>query len=737
MLTSNSPKSSLHTSRHAGIPGNRIHVFCFVCLLVFLVGLSSVFILSPQWKSSQTPSLSDGETSECVIDPGKGTILSTGTKNCWILHGVDERVRQVRIRVLQIPETTDVNPSRCSILYDTGTGMNPQNTVWSFLHKGDNYFRIPKSPYVQDLHIAFTDREGDLIQIEEIEINPSCPASLYLFTTAVALITGYLLLLLLPCISSPVAGFSSSILYPVSAAILTAGAFYCAWTMSFSLSPIFIFFPVSLTSVSLFFLCRRLDREALVRNQYIVPVEFGKKEEGFFIIFLLAAIFFFYFLWAMITPLNGAPDETMRYRVVEYIFKYHRIPRGDDPAAISPAWGFSYSYYPCISYVFSALLQALVSLFTKDAFILLMAARMISILCCVLTVWISWLTAKALIPDGPARFAVPVIVGFLPQFAFTAVYVNNNAFAILTGALSIHCWVRGNRSKWNALDCIYLGIATGLCALSYYVSYGYILLSIFFFIYSARKSGLSGKVVRNRFLFISAITLLVCGWWFIRNAILYNGDILGFTSAHKTALLYGDPKLISSSNPSPMEAGQSIFYMLFKRPWIRKSVLSFIGNFFWMNLPLYKGQYNAYLLFYFTGILGTASAVFKKVLSTKKAIYCVLFLSFLFPVIISAAFSYISDYQAQGRYFLPGLPPLSILLAIGFSTILSIFIRGGRKLCTSLLPFRRIQTQQGKKGLSPVTTQKAGSCIGICFLCAFYMILSMYVFFSPVIPFYC
>ena len=70
---------------------------------------------------------------------------------------------------------------------------------------------------------------------------------------------------------------------------------------------------------------------------------------------------------------------------------------------------------------------------------------------------------------------------FLPQFVFLSCYVNNDSFAVFTVALIIYFWIRGMKSAFCKKDCIGLGAGCGLCALSYYNAYAYLLGSILLF----------------------------------------------------------------------------------------------------------------------------------------------------------------------------------------------------------------------------------------------------------------
>ena len=105
--------------------------------------------------------------------------------------------------------------------------------------------------------------------------------------------------------------------------------------------------------------------------------------EILFIIFCFA----FYFNWSLnnfydaALPLNSPPDEAMRYRVIRYIFEFKRLPRGLSPEVVEPAFGYSYAFFPTfLPACLSSLFMSIANIFSSDEFVLLMAARMTSVI---------------------------------------------------------------------------------------------------------------------------------------------------------------------------------------------------------------------------------------------------------------------------------------------------------------------------------------------------------------------
>ncbi len=94
-------------------------------------------------------------------------------------------------------------------------------------------------------------------------------------------------------------------------------------------------------------------------------------------VFVMGALLFFL---AWILPLNGGPDEEMRYLIPQYIYRHGTLPHGGDPEIRNKLWGISYGFHPILPYIFGGYLMKLVSVFNSSEHALLMAARFINVL---------------------------------------------------------------------------------------------------------------------------------------------------------------------------------------------------------------------------------------------------------------------------------------------------------------------------------------------------------------------
>lgn len=388
-------------------------------------------------------------------------------------------------------------------------------------------------------------------------------------------------------------------------------------------------------------------------------------------VFFILGVLVFYTAWMLAQPYAAPPDENMRYDIPMYIYKYGVLPRGDDPALINNAWGLSYAFFPILSYMVSALFMKVVSVFSAEPMVLLMAARFFSVLCGVGTAFMSLKIGRRLFGKN-IGFLFAAMVAFLPQNVFISSYVNNDALAILSTSLIVWFWIRGIESNWDLKACVGLAVSISVCALSYYNAYGFILCSIILFYATHQPS----QVIKKTLLIVG-IVFVLAGWWFIRNAILYDGDFLGMRSMDACAEIHAWPEVRPSAHTTPMSQGMSIFDMLISTTWLLSVGRSFIGKFGGMSVTMPMWSYPFAIVFFLVGFVlffknERKAFSFKTDAEGKKyaILSWVMVLAALIPNLLSMYNSYASDYQPQGRYSLPMIIPFFYFIAIGYGSVL-------------------------------------------------------------------
>lgn len=441
--------------------------------------------------------------------------------------------------------------------------------------------------------------------------------------------------------------------------------------------------------------------------------------EILFFLFLLV----FYLMWARVQPNGAGPDEPMRYQIAYYIYEHGSLPVGDDPAVRNIVWGISYAFSPILDYMIAAVFMKLVSFITTVPFALLMAARFVNILLGLGTVWLALDMGKRLF-DRRKAWIFAAFVGLLPGSLFVFTYVNCDALAVFSTAVIVYAWVRYLTEGWTYKNCIILAIGVAVCTLSYYNAYGFILCSIFFFgitlFMEAKQKGNYGDFAKKGLL-VCVIVMILAAWWFVRNAILYDGDFLGMNASSICAEKYAKPAYKPSEKQTPQMAGYTLWDMLnqgFPRSegfsWVELVSESFVGRFGNMNVFMPKWLINNYMDFIKAGFLliflhpvKTFTLRAKKQWSVKGMFNWFMLIAMIIPNILNAYYSYASDYQPQGRYSLPMLIPMTYFMVMGYGNLFDVTVKN----------------EKVRKGVY------AAICVAL-------MVLALFVFFAVIWPEY-
>lgn len=400
-----------------------------------------------------------------------------------------------------------------------------------------------------------------------------------------------------------------------------------------------------------------------------------RKLSGFEILFIVF-VFCYYFIWAIAKEYNYAPDEQMRFEVTRFLFDNNRLPVNDE---LLSNWGFSYAHFPTVlcSY-FGYILMKVASIFTLNAHLLLLAARMVSVLCATGAVYFIIKLTK-LIFATPARWIMIIMIALMPQFAFIASYVNNDSVALLGISIIAYSWALGIYDNWNIKNCLLLAVGISICAASYYNSYAWILLSVGFFIFSYLYK--NKKDYKGMFKYagiIAGAVLLLAGYSFIRHVVVY-GDLLGFETTEYYGKLYAVNELRPDVRTSVVDMGHSLGYMLFDMQWIRITFKNFIGCFGYMEFYCPEMVYSLATIFFAVACVGCAVSIVLRLLKKQKpdvlklVFYLCAVICAIITITLSIYNSYTKDFQPQGRYCYPALLTIGMVVAMGYDGLISLF----------------------------------------------------------------
>jgi len=392
-------------------------------------------------------------------------------------------------------------------------------------------------------------------------------------------------------------------------------------------------------------------------------------------------------------PFGNPPDEYNRFLIPQYIAENGTLPNGYDESIRIGGYGFSYGFQPILPYMFQGYAMRFMGLFTDSEKALLYTARGVNLFLGLCTAWFVLQLSRKWFSDRRFSWLFAFLATFLPQSIFVHTYVNTDSCCMFSIAVMLYGLTGGLESRFAPRDSLLLAAGIILCALSYYNAYGYILSCILIFSVFFLSRSSSGKLQYDvgdflkKGIFISAVVLLGIGWWFIRSAILYDGDFLGLQARHECALLYAIPEFHPDTRITWQNQGYSLLEMMKESDFWTLSVLSFIGVYGPMTITtslwvyrFYKAMFllgfllcvviplsktrmiNGYGVFYETSAFDEKHTFRELLYGSNKAFRIFYHLNMLFcivmPLFLSLIYSYATDYQPQGRYLLPALLPV-------------------------------------------------------------------------------
>ncbi|MCB8943946.1 MAG: DUF2142 domain-containing protein [Ardenticatenaceae bacterium] len=392
---------------------------------------------------------------------------------------------------------------------------------------------------------------------------------------------------------------------------------------------------------------------------------------------------------SIINPLHEATDELRHYRFVRYIVQYHALPVQGELSCRAQ------SHHPPLFYAIAALATGSIDTgrdvcysppenpfwayrywevgddnknqylhSTDEAFpwrgeaLAAHIVRFINVLMGAGTVYLTWLMGRTIWPKRPyLALGGAAFVAFNPMFVYMAGAINNDVIAALTGtAVTLACIQllqdpNGLSRRWG----VKLGILFGLALLSKFnltAVAALIALAATIVAYQ-KKQWRQWLEVGLLSLFIA---LLLSGWWFIRNQILY-GEPTGF---EKLTELWG------VRDPS-----ESWGVAIFELDYLWTSLW---GRFGYGQIPMPDAIYIALRWFIGLALTGLALPLIRRTAEDKCIFSPLAILALDVALFFAVVFNYllVSPAGPMGRFFFPALPALSILTFYGLSEWVSL-----------------------------------------------------------------
>lgn len=390
------------------------------------------------------------------------------------------------------------------------------------------------------------------------------------------------------------------------------------------------------------------------------------------------------FTFSVVNPLHEATDELRHYRFVRHIVEERSLPvqgegacraQGHHPplfyvlGAAATFWidtGHDVCYNPPTNPFWSYRAWE-VSRDNKNLYLhgpqeafpwygTVLAAhiiRGINVLIGAGVVWLTWLIGRAIWPRRPAlALGATAFVAFNPMFAYMAGAINNDVIAAFSGTAVVLACVRllkdeaGLSRRWG----IILGALFGLALMSKFnlAAVAVLIEAAVTWVAWRRKQW---RLWWQANIWIALLSLLVAGWWFGRNQVLYGEP----TGLRVLTELWGVRDPADSFGTAVFELSAS---------WT-----TLWGRFGYGQIPLPAVIYDGLRWLIGFSLLGLLIPLILRHKEESPALVPLLLLLLDVVLFFGVLFNYllVSPAGAMGRFFFPALPSLALLAFYGLT----------------------------------------------------------------------
>jgi hypothetical protein len=386
---------------------------------------------------------------------------------------------------------------------------------------------------------------------------------------------------------------------------------------------------------------------------------------------IVIAYLFVGYYYATEIPLGRGPDETAHVRYIEFLAAEHRLPVFD-PA--NP--GANYEFHQPPLYYAVALPVYLLAGSDQSA---QQPIRFLTLLLSLALIYLTFALGRALAPDRPwAAVAAAGVVAFLPMQLGIATTIGNDALSeVLSAAvlllLVVHVRAAARHREGEVAQApgpgamVAIGVFIGLGMLTKSIALLLLPVAWLAALLAARgPGGLSWRRLARDAGAATAVALVICGWWLVRNQMLY-GDPL----AQKAFL-----QAFTGLRPTP-ESFMAKYQVPSVASYVGQVMIVTAAGFTGLFGPVHGNQFAFFpgWVYLLTGLIAAAGAVGfarhwerSQLTRWQKQAWG---LCGAFAVLLLASFIRFncSFFQAQARYLFPVLPAGAAAFCLGLQAV--------------------------------------------------------------------
>jgi len=160
------------------------------------------------------------------------------------------------------------------------------------------------------------------------------------------------------------------------------------------------------------------------------------------------------------------------------------------------------------------------------------ALRLFSLLLSTVTVVIAAMIGRMLFgtDDSAEWLLLPCVMVLSPAFSVHQVCINNDQLLILLYTLLLYLLLKWQDKPVSAKRAVVLGLICGLGMLTKMLFITAFIVIAVYLVLNAKRSRQSLRSLFRTFAIVVAASLAVCGWWFIRNVMVYGRLLITATT---------------------------------------------------------------------------------------------------------------------------------------------------------------------------------------------------------------
>lgn len=411
--------------------------------------------------------------------------------------------------------------------------------------------------------------------------------------------------------------------------------------------------------------------------------------------------------YSVIVPLGEAPDEVPHFTYIRYINQHGRLPVGAEEHE---------GFQPPLYYLIGAAATCWIDTddfvirangdfsFTEDRppFNLLLHTteesfpyrgwalawhliRLLSVAMGATTVWATYQIAREIFSeDRYIAVGAAAFNAFLPQFLFISGVVNNDNLAATTSALTLLATVKILKGARGCKHFALLGVLMGLGVMSKVslANFFAVILVVIGVVLWQERIGVKA-LIRRGLILVGLVTIpfvVIAGWWFVRNQILY-GDPLGWQLVLAANALREGPLTIGDI--------RWLIWGVYRSFWLR-----------WIGIELEVPFYAALAAPCVLAFAGLMSLFWRRERITPPAPVILSVLGLHLLIVSGSLIPWTATVQGtdQARLLYPALPAIVIFMFLGWAQLvprrwgdyLAWGVGGGMLLFAIVAPLRYI-----------------------------------------------